>query len=176
MRSSLLSMGSRGHRRRLSLFAVALLLAGGAVSAGEDQRYWVIVHPDNPNDVLDRDEVSRLFLKKSTKWSDGTPVVPVDLPEKSPAREAFSKDIHGRSAAAVKKYWQQKVFSGEAAPPAEVATEADVLAQVRSDPAAVGYVSDEAVLKGVKILDVVDPPPAPSPAPSPESASPPPSR
>jgi hypothetical protein len=55
------------------------------------------------------------------------------------------------------------VFSGKAAPPAEVATESDVLAHVRNDRAGVGYVSGEAVLRGVKILDVVDPPPGSRP-------------
>ena len=154
-------MGSRVYRGLL-LIAAPWVLAASSVSANEP-RYWVVVHPDNPTEALPRSEVSKLFLKKSARWSDGTPVVPVDLPEKAKAREAFSKDVHGRSASAIKKYWQQKVFSGEAAPPPEAASEDDVLAQVRADPHAVGYVSDEAVLRGVKILDVVDPPPAAGP-------------
>ena len=163
-------MGSRVYRGLL-LIAAPWVLAGGLASADEP-RYWVVVHPDNPTDELSRTEVSKLFLKKSTKWSDGAPVVPVDLPEKARAREDFSQDVHGRSASAIKKYWQQKVFSGEAAPPPEAASEEDVLAQVRADPHAVGYVSDEAVLKGVKILDVVDPPPAARPAPVKATAAP----
>jgi ABC-type phosphate transport system substrate-binding protein len=163
-------MGSR-VRRALLLIAAPLVLAGGLVSA-EEPRYWVVVNPDNPIDELSRSEVSKLFLKKSTKWSNGTPVVPVDLPEKAQARAAFSMDVHGRSASAIKKYWQQKVFSGEAAPPPEAASEEDVLAQVRADPHAVGYVSDEAVLKGVKILDVVDPPSAVKPTPVKATAAP----
>jgi len=154
------------------LLFVSPLVLTAALAVADEPRYWVVVHPDNPIDTLERSEVSRLFLKKATRWSDGTPVVPVDLPEKAPAREAFSKDIHGRTAAAIKKYWQQKVFSGEAAPPPEVTSEADVLAHVRSDPSAVGYVSDEAVLKGVKILDVVDPSPAPKPSPEAASSTP----
>ena len=148
---------------RLRLLIAGLLAlgsAGGAFGAGEP-RYWIVVHPDNPSETLTRSEVSRLFLKKATKWADGTPAVPIDLDVKVEAREAFSKDIHGRSAESIKKYWQQMVFSGQAAPPAEVATEEDVLAHVRNDPAAIGYVSDECVLRGVKILDVVDPSPAP---------------
>ena len=40
------------------------------------------------------------------------------------------------------------VFSGKSAPPPEVATEADVLAMVGADPAAIGYVSDECHLEG----------------------------
>jgi ABC-type phosphate transport system substrate-binding protein len=144
-----------------------VLLAAGVVSAAtaegrsETARYWVIVHPDNPATELQKAEISRLFLKKETRWADGRAVAPVDLVEKAPARLAFSRDVLGRPPAAVKKYWQQMVFTGQAAPPPEVATEDDVLEMVRKDPAAIGYVSDEVVLKGVKILDVVEPPPPP---------------
>ena len=159
-------------RRGLFLLAGSLsVFAGGPAAISAEPRYWIVVHPDNPSDTMRRDEVSRLFLKKMTRWADGRAAAPVDLVESAPAREAFSRDIHRRSASAIKKYWQQMVFSGESAPPPEVATEEDVLAMVRSDPAAIGYVSDEVVLHGVKIVDVVDPRPrrasAPAPAPAP---------
>ena len=150
-------MGSLACLRRLALLAGLIALSGARLPA-DDQKYWVVVHPDNPVETMDRSALSRLFLKKTTKWADGRPVNPLDLPEKTATRAAFSLDVHGRSASAIKKYWQQMVFSGKAAPPPEVPEEADVLAQVRADPSAVGYVSDEAVLRGVKIVDIVDPP------------------
>jgi ABC-type phosphate transport system substrate-binding protein len=141
---------------------LALALGDATPARSGEPRYWVVVHPDNPTITLRRDEVSRLFLKKVTRWSDGRTAVPVDLVESAPARDAFSRDVHRRPASAIKKYWQQMVFSGQSAPPPEVLTEEDVLAMVRSDPAAVGYVSDEATLHGVKILDVVHPQPRPA--------------
>lgn len=154
-------------RAQLTRGGLWLLCAGVLVSISsaegrpEDTRYWVIVHPDNPASELAKAEVSRIFLKKETRWADGRAVAPVDLVEKAPARLAFSRDVLGRPPAAVKKYWQQMVFSGQAAPPPEVPTENDVMEMVRKDPAAIGYVSDEVVLRGVKILDVVEPrPPA----------------
>ena len=147
-------------RRGLFVLASVLALGHGSPAISGEPRYWIIVHPDNPADTLRREEVSRLFLKKMTRWADGRTAAPVDLVESSPARDAFTRDIHKRPISAIKKYWQQKVFSGEAAPPPEAASEEDVLAQVRADPHAVGYVSDEAVLRGVKILDLVDPPAA----------------
>jgi hypothetical protein len=137
---------------------IAMLVLGSRAPAGEP-RYWVVVHPDNPSITLRRDEVSRLFLKKLTRWSDGSTAAPVDLVESSPARDAFSRDVHRRPASAIKKYWQRMVFSGQSAPPPEVATDEDVLAMVRSDPAAIGYVSDEVSLSGVKIVDIVEPQP-----------------
>jgi ABC-type phosphate transport system substrate-binding protein len=137
------------------------------VATAGEARYWVVVHPDNPAITLRRDEVSRLFLKKITRWSDGRTAAPVDLVV-SATRDAFSREIHRRPASAIKKYWQQMVFSGQSAPPPEVATEEDVLTMVRGDPAAIGYVSDEVSLHGVKIVDIVEAPPrrvsAPSPA------------
>jgi len=137
---------------------IAIVVLGVSAPAGEP-RYWVVVHPDNPSILLRRDEVSRLFLKKITRWSDGRAAAPVDLVESAPARDAFSRDVHRRPASAIKKYWQRMVFSGQSAPPPEVATDQDVLAMVRSDPAAIGYVSDEVTLHGVKIVDIVEPPP-----------------
>ena len=164
-------MGSRNHRRGLVLFA-PLLLAVGLVSANEP-RYWVVVHPDNPNDALSPGRGFEALPQEDPRGgSDGT-----ERGARRPAREVGGprRLLAGRPrapAGAIKKYWQQKVFSGEAAPPPEVATEADVLAQVRSDPAAVGYVSDEAVLQGVKILDIVDPRPLPGRTPVAESSAP----
>lgn len=137
---------------------IAMVVLGVRAPAGEP-RYWVVVHPDNPSITLRRDEVSRLFLKKITRWPDGRTAAPVDLVQSAPARDAFSRDVHRRPASAIKKYWQQMVFSGQSAPPPEVATEEDVLAMVRSDPAAIGYVSDEVTLHGVKIVDIVEPHP-----------------
>ena len=136
------------------LFGIVTVVAAVRAPAGEP-RYWVIVHPDNPSITLRRDEVSRLFLKKITRWSDGRIAAPIDLVESAPTRDAFSRDVHRRPPSAIKKYWQRMVFSGQSAPPPEVATEADVLAMVRSDPAAIGYVSDEVTLHGVKIVDIV---------------------
>ena len=140
------------------VLAFGLILSRGSDGGLPEERYWVIVHPDNPTVTLRRDEVSKLFLKQITRWSDGRTAAPVDLVVAAPARDAFSRDVHRRPVQAIKKYWQQMVFSGKSAPPPEVATESDVLAMVRMDPAAIGYVSDEVTLKGVKIVDIVGPP------------------
>ena len=153
-------------RRGLFVLASSLALGNASPVHSGEPRYWVIVHPDNPSDTLRREEVSRLFLKKMTRWADGRTAAPVDLVESSPARDAFTRDVHRRPVSAIKKYWQQMVFSGESAPPPEVATEEDVLAMVRADPAAIGYVSDEVVLRGVKIVDIAEPRPRRASAPT----------
>lgn len=137
-------------RNRL-LIATLLTLTAAAAEAAT---FKVVVNPANRASTISRAELSSILLKKQARWVDGTPVQPVDQAEQSRARESFTKAIHGKSVMAVKSYWQQQIFSGRDVPPLEVRSDAEVLAYVRSRPGAIGYVSEDAVLVGVKQLEV----------------------
>lgn len=129
----------------------------GDAGASSARGFRLVVNAANPAASVTRSYVSRLFLRKVTRWADGTPAVPVDLPEKDPVREAFSVAIHGRQASSVKAYWREMIFSGRVAPPLEASWEAEVLAFVKASPGAIGYVSaGSASLDGVKAVEVVD--------------------
>jgi len=142
----------------------ALVLAttsGGAQLASArqpDADFVVVVSASNPVTSVTRDQASKLFLKKVPSWDNGRgDVVPVDQPEGSPVREAFTKAVLHKSVAAVKSYWQQQIFSGRGVPPTEKPSDGDVLSFVRSNPNAIGYVSASAsVGGGVKVVNVVD--------------------
>lgn len=144
--------------RRLPAFALLLSLVlaarGGRVAAEEAPRaaFQVIVHPDNPLTVADRKLLADAFLKKVSRWPDDTPLRPVDLRPRLPARGAFSAAVLKRSTAAVKAYWQQRIFSGRGVPPPELAAEADVVSYVLANRGAVGYVSGDAPVRGAKTL------------------------
>jgi len=125
-------------------------------AAAQQGGYVVIVHEANGISALRTDEVSKIFFKKAHRWPDGIDVVPVDLPESAPAREAFSAAVHGKSVGAVRAYWQQQIFSGRAVPPAEKASDEQVVAFVRATPGAIGYVSTGATISpGVRRIQVV---------------------
>ena len=70
-------------------------------------------------------------------------------------RGSFSKAIHGKSVSAVKAYWQQRVFSGRDVPPLEKDSDASVVNYVRNNPGAIGYVSENADVRGVRVI-VID--------------------
>jgi ABC-type phosphate transport system substrate-binding protein len=129
----------------------ALLLATALSTAADD--FKVVVHPDNPVAGMTAAELSRLFLKKALRWPEGLPVHPVE-PASQPLRERFAAAIHQKSLNATKAYWNQLIFSGRDVPPLEKPDDAGVLAYVRSDPGAIGYVSPGAELTGVKVLVV----------------------
>ena len=137
-------------RARLLVFGL-LLASMPAVAGAED--YKVIVNSANPTSSVTTGQLSGLFLKK-TPWPHGQAVVPVDLSEDSPVRRSFTSAVHARPVAAIMAYWQQKVFSGRDVQPPEQASDAEVIAFVRANPAAVGYVSADAAVNGVKVLTV----------------------
>jgi ABC-type phosphate transport system substrate-binding protein len=139
---------------RFPLMAAIVLLASANVWA-QGGSYKIVVNSSNPVTSMSGDEVSRIFLKKSTKFPDGRSASPVDLPVSSPIRESFSKKIHGKPASAVDAYWQQQIFSGRDIPPPQK-SEAAVLDFVRSNENGIAYVSAGADTSGVKVINVAD--------------------
>jgi ABC-type phosphate transport system substrate-binding protein len=135
--------------------AAAALSAGGARLEAQSATYVVVVSDANPITSITRDELSRLFLKKVTVWRGVGTIVPVDQPESSPVRRTFTRDVHHREVPSVKNYWQQMIFAGRAIPPAERASDEDVISFVRGNRLAIGYVSASAPLgAGVKPVAV----------------------
>lgn len=125
------------------LIALALALSGAAPAA-PGEGFQVIVNAANPVSALPKDQISRIFLKKVQKWESGQAIAAVDQDQASTARVAFSKTVLGKPVSAVASYWQQQIFGGRDVPPAEKAGDAAVIAFVKANPGAVGYVSGNA--------------------------------
>lgn len=134
------------------IFSSALLTVPPAVPA---QSFVVIVNASNPVDTIERDHLSQIFLKRVYAWPTGSAAQPIDLPMDAPSRETFSRSVLRKSLSAVRAYWQQQIFSGRDVPPVEKATDAEMIAAIKSAPEAVGYVSAGTVLPpGVRALVV----------------------
>jgi ABC-type phosphate transport system substrate-binding protein len=127
-------------------FAVAPL-AGHAEGHG----FKIVVNESCPVQALTREQASRLFLGKVAEWPGGVRALPIDQREGSAVREAFTRAVHRRSVAAVKLLWQQAIFSGRRLPPPEVSGDAAVIARVKSEPGAIGYVSASSPTDGVLV-------------------------
>ena len=132
------------------LVTAALVWTGAAEAAP----FKMIANRAVKSDSLTKQQVSDLFLRKTTKWADGTAVAAVDQADSSAVREAFSKEIHGKSTSAVKSYWNKQIFSGRDLPPLEKKTDAEVVAYVRATAGAIGYVAENAETEGVRVVTV----------------------
>jgi ABC-type phosphate transport system substrate-binding protein len=144
------------RRRALPLLLLAALLvwAGGRHAAAES--VVVVVNAANPTAELSTDEVSKMFLKKTSRWAgNNEKVLPVDLVDTSALREAFSKQVHGKGTSAIKAYWQKMIFSGHDVPPPEKPSIGEALSYVRGNAGAIGYAPAGADLgPGIKVLKV----------------------
>lgn len=136
------------------VFLALSVLVTAPASAAEDAGYRVIVHKSNPLNSITKDQLSQLLLKKRSRWAHGPAVEPVDLAPTSTVREAFSKDVHGRSVSSIKNYWQRQIFSGRDVPPPEASSDAEAITFVQSHPGGIGYVSAKTTLDGVKLLNL----------------------
>jgi ABC-type phosphate transport system substrate-binding protein len=137
------------------MFFVAAICIAGIGARAQAQGFTLIVNVANPVASLSKDEVSSLFLKHTVKWSDGRSVAAVDQDKNSKTRDAFTKAVHGRSVGAVYSYWQQQVFGGKDVPPVEKPGDADVLAFVRSNANAIGYIASGTTLgENVKAVPI----------------------
>jgi ABC-type phosphate transport system substrate-binding protein len=118
------------------------------------QSFKVIVNQTNNISSLSAQEVSDLFLKKKSKWSNGNSVLPVDLSASSNVRANFSQYIHKKNTAAVRSFWQQAAFSGTASAPPEKSNDSEVIEYVKKNPGAIGYVSESVALSGVNTISI----------------------
>jgi ABC-type phosphate transport system substrate-binding protein len=141
--------------KRKLFAAVLFLFLLFAVQRTHAAGVKVVVHSTNALDSLTKAKVADLFLKRVTRWENGRAVTPVDQSEKSAARGAFTKELLGKEVVWVKSYWQKMIFSGRATPPAELSSDSQVFELIRTNPDAIGYVSEGAAIPaGLKALTV----------------------
>lgn len=125
--------------RAIGVALICTLIARGGTGSPE-VHVLVVVNSANPVTSMPRERVAKIFLREIGEWENGTEILPVDQIDKSPARIAFARDVHNQSVASLKRYWQERIFSGSESPPPDRVTDADVLTYVRSNPGAIGYI------------------------------------
>lgn len=139
---------------------IPMLLALALAATASAQQYRVVAHSSVPVTSISRDDLSMLFLKKTStyaKWGSNQKVVPFDLAADSATRASFSKAVHRKAVTAIKSYWQQQIFSGRGTPPAEYASDAEILAAISRTVGGIAYVSGGATIpSGVKQINVSD--------------------
>lgn len=161
---SSLSLHSDLSRKTLRLGAVAVLVLGAwlfgsnyqseARAEASDVDFKLIINADNKISSESRQTVANMFLKQVVTWNSGDTVKPVDQRPTSSVRDAFSQRILRRSVAAIRSYWQQRIFSGRDLPPPELESDAAVVRYVVEHRGAIGYVSANAEIGRARRLEL----------------------
>ncbi|REL30900.1 substrate-binding domain-containing protein [Thalassotalea euphylliae] len=132
----------------LKSLTLCLCVSVSSLAAAETA---IIVNPANANAISDND-ISRAFLGKLKKFSDGQSIEAVNTKANSDTRVAFEKMVLKKSPAQVKAYWSKRLFTGKGKPLQELASDAEVLNFVASTPNAIGYVDASVVNDTIKVI------------------------
>lgn len=138
-----------GTRWPLRSLLVVLALASCTATAAD---IVVIASSGSSVGSLTRDQVSDIFLGKSTALPGGGKAILIDQPDASPLREGFYSKVTGKSAAQAKSTWAKLSFTGKGTPPKEGGSNDDIRKQVAGNPSMLGYIDKSAVDAGVKIV------------------------
>ena len=143
-------MNSYGVKLNRLMCCTLLILScwAGSAWAGD---YAVIVNKDNAA-AIDKDTIGKIYRGELKAWKDGAQVTAVDLPESNPVRESFTSEVLGKTVANVKALWAQMIFSGQALPPKQAASDEDVKKLVSANKGAIGYVKASSVDDSVRVV------------------------
>ena len=136
------------HRAGLAVIGMVLSLGTGAVAAD----VVAVVSSQSPVIALRKNQIANIFLRKTSRFPDGRPAVPIDQAEGSAARDEFYRKFAGMSAAQVKAHWAKVIFTGRGRPPKEVVNSIEVKRQIAHNPNAIGYIEAGAVDDSVRVL------------------------
>jgi len=154
------------------VLGVALALVAAATAANAQEPCKVIVNPANPAVQIQRAAVVAIYLGQMTRCGDGKPISPVDQSTRAPVRAAFSEKVLRRPIQNVQYYWLRKIAADRSMPPPAKGSDADVVAYVRANQGAIGYVADGFVVDtSVKVVRVIDDGPDARPATPPKTPS-----
>lgn len=113
----------------------------------------VIVHPANTQ-AFDKLSISRLFLGKDKTLANKETAYLIALPENSPTTLEFNARVLDKNAKQLKSHWSRLVFTGKGVPPNEMASDTEVINEIKKNINAIGYIDAAAVIPGVKVVAV----------------------
>ncbi len=112
----------------------------------------LIVNSKNSVESLERKQVVDIFMGRATAFSNQQPAHTLDVTGTDNLRAMFYKNLTGKNEAQVDAYWARLVFAGRMLPPEKLKDEAAVIAAVKNNISAIGYVTRQTLPVGVKVV------------------------
>jgi ABC-type phosphate transport system substrate-binding protein len=111
----------------------------------------VIVNKAN-NNAVDKNLVVQIYNGQFKQWPSGGAVESLVLPDDNPMTKSFCEDVLGRKVAHMKLKWSQMMFSGQALPPKQIASDEDVKKEVSNNVSAIGFIQASSLDDSVKAV------------------------
>lgn len=148
-------------RKILATLLLAALAAGtgglGTADSARAGEFVVLVNANNdaPGGDAGKAEVARLFLKRSSEWSNGLRAFPFDRPPDSAVHKAFVSAVLDSNDSSLNDWWARLKQTRGETPPREVGSLRFLLRALTRREGAFGFAAKKAVQplpEGVRIL------------------------
>jgi ABC-type phosphate transport system substrate-binding protein len=133
---------------KIMTYSMVLLLFRASVIPAQ---VAVVANKSVPLEQVTKTQLLDFYTGDIRLLSDGAPVHVFDLKPVSEVKDAFYRFL-GKSSSRMKSIWLKRMLSGEGDPPQALESEDDMLAKVISTPGAIGFVGQNKVSEGVKVL------------------------
>lgn len=111
----------------------------------------VIVNASNA-DAIDESLIKKIYLGKEKTFPNGEKVTVYTLPSTEADTEYFRDKALSKSNSQFKSYWSKLLFTGKGTPATELGSAADIIAAIKKDPQAIGFVNVSDVNDEVKVI------------------------
>lgn len=105
----------------------------------------VIVNPQTRESHMSAVEMEAMFTRTQTRWSDGTPIVPINAPPGTESRIVFDHAVLRLNPDDVGRFWIDRRIRGLGLPPRHLGEPGSVLRVVEKLPGAIAYVPENLV-------------------------------
>lgn len=110
----------------------------------------VIIHPSN-NTPISVENISNIYLGKNKHFANGELAIAINLPADSPTRDIFNEKFIGKPQSQINSFWASLHFTGKGSPPTEK-NMAEVIELIKSNPNMIGYIDEEFITDGLKVI------------------------
>ena len=145
MRRTMILQGLRG----LSALLMGAALLGAGLPAWADD--GLVQIGNAPLKGVNAEAIRRIYAGRVVEI-DGTALRPVNLASGLGLRQRFFDTVLQQSEADYVAYWTVRRYIGKGAPPRELGSSAEVIAQVIATPGAIGYVDVSDLRPGLHVL------------------------
>lgn len=151
---------------RLHVFFLATLMVFCSTGLGQESKVnlALVAGLDLEISAVGRDQLQKIFLKKTRYWQDGRTMRPIHRNIGSLEREQFLSRVLHSTEIELAEYWMKQKQVNGMVQPIQVKTNDLVVNLVASMPGAIGYVNlnsdplwQQALgEKGVKLISITD--------------------
>lgn len=113
----------------------------------------VIGNPKSEVNGLTPAQVEEIFMGRTQTYPNGKPAQAID--QTSGLRAMFYQRLVARPLQQIDAYWARIVFTGKDSPPPQLPDDDSVIAEVRKNPTALGYVGKRPTAREVRVLLVL---------------------